>query len=241
MRAKPKVEIDSRLRGNNVLRRYLDVPRLVNFLKTSALYLCRSDLFPDKFEGSFTPTVRTVICTAYTKNKIEYTYEKFKKELREGVFINCWSLGVDDNMALWQLFGKTNDCVAITTTVDKLKAALNAFTGAGHISIRKVDYIRHWKDPDIDINPYSNVFRYKAVGYGFEKEVRVILDKFESTFESDSKDEGVSVPIDLNTFLRSIVVSPECSPWFRAVVKDLAEKYGVSCPVRKSSMAKEPI
>jgi nucleoside-diphosphate-sugar epimerase len=26
-------------------------------------------------------------------------------------------------MALWHLFGKTNDCVAVTTTVDKLKAA----------------------------------------------------------------------------------------------------------------------
>lgn len=241
MRTKPKVAIDGRLKGSNVLRRYLDVPRFVNFLKTSALYLCRSDLFPDKFEGSFTPTVKDAICTAYTKNKIEYSYEKFKKELREGVFINCWSLGSDDNMALWHLFGKTNDCVAVTTTVDKLKAALNAFIGDGHISIRKVDYIRHWKDPVIDINPYSNIFRYKTVGYGFEKEVRVILDNFESTFEAASKAAGISVRVDVNKFLRSIVVSPECSAWFRAVVGDLARKYGVSTPIRNSRMAREPI
>jgi hypothetical protein len=88
---------------------------------------------------------------------------------------------------------------------------------------------------------YSNVFRYKAVGYAFEKEVRVILDRFDSTFEAASKDEGVLLPVDLKVFLRSVVVSPECSPWFRAVIKDIAHKYGVSCPVRTSSMSKQPI
>lgn len=241
MKAKSKVDVDLRLRAGNVLRRYLDVPSFMNFMMTRSLYLCRSDLFPDKFEGSFTPTVRDAICSAYEKNKIEYTYEKFKKELREGVFINCWSLGVDDNMALWKLFGKTNDCVAITTTVGKLETALDKFSGSGCLCVRKVEYIRHWKDPKIDVNPYSNVFRYKAVGYWFEKEVRVILDRFESTFESDDKDKGVSVPVDLNAFLRSIVVSPECSKWFRTVVKDIAAKYGVSCPIRNSRMGKEPI
>jgi hypothetical protein len=241
MKNKSKINVDGRLRGGNVLRRYLDVPRLINVLKTSSLYLCRSDLFPDKFEGSFTPSLRGSISASYQKNKIEYSYDKFKKELREGVFLNCWSLGVNDNMALWQLFGKTDDCVAITTTVAKLKTALNGFAGSGKLSIRKVDYIRHWKDPEIEANPYSNIFRYKTVGYEFEQEVRVILDRFESTFESTSKDEGVFIPIDLGAFFRSIVVSPECSPWFKDVVKDLLKKYGVSCPVRNSSMAKNPI
>ena len=241
MRRKNRIDVDSRLKLNNVLRRYLDVPRFINFLMSSSLYFCRTDLFPDKFEGSFTPSVRDAICAAYKKNKIKYTYEKFKKELREGVFISCWSLGTDDNMALWHRFGSTNDCVAVTTTVKKLKAALNRFTGAGQLSVRKVDYIRHWKDPAIDVNPYSSVFRYKTVGYEFEKEVRIIIDRFDSTFESEEKDEGVLVPIDLNSFIRSIVVSPECSTWFRSVIKDVSAKYSVSRPVRNSSMAKEPI
>lgn len=234
-----RIEVDSRLKFNNVLRRYLDVPRFINFLMSSSLYFCRTDLFPDKFEGSFTPSVRDAICAAYKINKIENTYEKFKKELRESVFISCWSLGVDDNMALWQRFGSTNNCLAITTTVKKLKVALNQFNGIGQLSIRKVDYIRHWKDPAIDVNPYSSVFRYKAVGYEFEKEVRIIIDRFD--FKSGEKDNGVLVPTDLSSFIRSIVVSPECSTWFRSVIKDISAKYGISCPVRNSSMAKEPI
>lgn len=241
MRSRDRVIVDNNLKDSNVLRRYLDVPRFVSFLKTSSLYLCRSDLFPDKFEGSFTLTVKDAICNAYKKNKIEYTYEKFRKELREGVFLNCWSRGVDDNMALWKLYGKTDDCVAITTTIAKLKTVLNEFDGPGRLVLRKVKYIRHWKDPQIEVKPYSNVFRYKAVGYAFENEVRVILDRFESTFEAPSKDEGVMLPVDLKVFLRSVVVSPECSPWFRVFIEDVAHKYGVLCPIRNSSMSKQPI
>jgi hypothetical protein len=236
-----KISIDDSLKEENVLRRYLDMPRFISFLKSSTLYLCRSDLFQDKFEGSFTVSVKDAIINSYNKNKIEYTYEKFKKELREGVFINCWSLGADDNMALWKLYGKTNDCVAITTTVGKLSTALNNYTGQGCISLRKVEYIKHWKDPKIKIKPYSNVFKYKTVGYAFESEVRIILDRFSETFESPSKDEGITLPVNLSKFLRSIVVSPECSIWFKAVVQDVADKYGVICPIRNSSMSKKPI
>ncbi|OGP54454.1 MAG: hypothetical protein A2Y65_09745 [Deltaproteobacteria bacterium RBG_13_52_11] len=233
--------IDEKLKDGDVLRRYLDMPRFISFLKTSSLYLCRSDLFSDKFEGSFTFSVKEAISNAYRKNQIEYTYEKFKKELREGVFINCWSLGMDDNMALWKLYGKTDDCVAITTTVAKLRAALDKFGGLGRISLKKVEYIRHWKDPKIEVKPYSNVFKYKTVGYAFENEVRIILDRFDQTFEATSKDEGVILPINLRAFLRSVVVSPECSSWFKAVVEDIVDKYGVTCPIRNSSMSKQPI
>ena len=238
---KNEVKVDKELKDNYVLRRYLDVPRFVNFLKTRSLYLCRSDLFSDKFEGSFTPSIKEAIRNAYEKNKIEYTYEKLKKELREGIFLNCWSLGVDDNIALWKLYGKTDDCVTITTTVAKLKTVLKEFHGSGQLFLRKVKYVRYWKDPKIEVNPYSSVFRYKAVGYAFENEVRVILDRFESTFKADSKEEGVMLSVDPRTFLRSIVVSPERSPWFMDVIKDIASKYRISCPIRESVMSKPPI
>lgn len=233
--------IDEKLKEGDILRRYLDMPRFISFLKTSSLYLCRSDLFSDKFEGSFTASIKEAIGNAYKKNRIKYTYDKFKKELREGVFINCWSLGIDDNMALWKIYGKTDDCVAITTTVKKLRSALDKFSGQGRLSLRKIDYIKHWKDPKIEVKPYSNVFKYKTVGYTFENEVRIILDRFDHTFEATSKDEGVMLPVDLRMFLRSVVVSPECSPWFKTVVEDIAVKYGVTCPIRNSSMSKQPI
>lgn len=239
MKSTGNPSVDISLKSNDILRRYLDVPRFVSFLKMPSLYLCRSDLFPDKFEGSFTTTVKDEICNVFAKYGANYSYDRLKKDLRERVFINCWSRGIDDNMALWKLYGKSNDCVALTTTVGQLTEMLNGFKGHGELSLRKVKYIKHWKNPEIKVKPLSNVFRYKAIGYSFENEVRVILDRFDHN--SDSKEEGVILPVIPKSFLRSVVVSPECSPWFKSVIEDIMEKYNISCPVRISSMSKEPI
>lgn len=48
--------------------------------------MCRGDLFQDKFEGSFTPSLRTAIEESYGNNKIDFTYADFKKNLRECVY-----------------------------------------------------------------------------------------------------------------------------------------------------------
>ena len=236
-----QLEIDDDLPRDQVLRRYLDLPKLASMLMMRSLYLCRSDLLPDRYEGAFTPSLKRKISESYKEKGIDFTYEKFKKELRGGVFLNCWTIGYDDNMALWKLYGKTNDCVAITTTVDKIRTTILAPNVNGRFYLRKVKYIKHWQDPDIPIKPYSNIFSYKLVGYSFEGEARIICDQFHETFGSTTKNLGVLLPINPSLFIRSIVVSPEASSWFLKVVKGIVEKYGVKCSLRRSMMAKKPI
>ncbi|UCV28689.1 hypothetical protein [Ferribacterium limneticum] len=237
----PKSQISSELSDNRVLRRYLDLPKFIDLLRTQNLFLCRADLFQDKFEGSFTPSLRAAIEEAYSYNKSEFSYEKFKKELREGVYVNCWSLGVNDNMALWELYGKSDASVAITTTVGRLRKELAASNLLGVTSLCKVEYIKHWNDPKIDIIPYSNVFRYKVVAYDFEREVRIIHDRFEQNFKMSGKESGLPLSVRLNSLLRSIVVSPSAQPWFIDLVKDVAQRYGVTTPVRRSKLSLDPI
>lgn len=232
---------DKALHSDDVLRRYMDVPKFISLLQSSSLFLCRADRFPDRFEGSFTEGTKQLIEQSYKKYHIACSYPHFKQQLRQGVFISCLSLGIDDNMALWKLYGQSNDCVAITTTVSQMKQALDGYKGVGQLYLRRVEYIRHWKNPEILIKPYSNIFRYKTVGFSFEKEVRIILDRHHETFDADQKDEGVHIPILLNSFLRSIVASPEASPWFKRVVDEISRKYDLKCPIRTSVMAKKPI
>lgn len=240
--SEPKsVSVDSSLRSNQVLRRYLDLAKFVELLRTQSLYLRRTDLFTDKFEGSFTPPIKAAIEEAYKVNGIDFSYEKFKKELREGVYVNCWSLGVDDNMALWELYGRSEASVAITTTVGKLQMELQALNLPGHTCISKVEYIKHWHSPKIEIFPYSNIFRYKVVAYDFEKEVRIIHDQFEENFEQKNKETGVLLGVNLDRLLRSIVISPAAQPWFYDLVKDIAQRYGVKTPIKKSKLAIDPI
>lgn len=229
------------LKDHQILRRYLDLPKFIDLLRTQRLYLRRADLFQDKFEGSFTPSLRAAIEEAYVVNKIDFSYEKFKKELREGVYINCWSLGANDNMALWEIYGKSEASVAVQTTIKRLRGEITEWHESGTTSLGKVEYIKHWRDPAIDILPYSNVFRYKVVAYEFEREVRIIHDRMGQNFEKSEKESGIHMPVQINQLLTRIVVSPSAQPWFIELVKDVMKKYGINVPVRPSKLAIDPI
>jgi hypothetical protein len=93
---------------------------------------------PDKFEGAFTRSLRSAIRNSYEENEIDFTYEEFKKRLRERIYVNCWHRGPDDNMAMWTIYGGSSPSVAITTTLGKLKQALSDADLPHFVSIRKV-------------------------------------------------------------------------------------------------------
>src|SRR6266852_1351525 len=236
-----KVTVDPHLKDDDVLRRYLDMARFLSQVSSRKIYLCRGDLFQDKFEGSFTPSLKRKIEISYAQQEIDFSYEKFKKDLREGVFVSCWSLGADDNMALWRLYGSTTNSVAITTTVGRLREAMEAFQTPGHQFLQRVKYSKHWRDPALNVRPYSRIFEYKVIGYKFEGEVRLILDHVGHPFRAEDKSEGVLLPVDLNKFIRSIVVAPESSAWFKHVVEDVTRKYEIKVDVKTSKLAMDPI
>jgi hypothetical protein len=51
-----------------------------------------------------------------------------------------------------------------------------------------------------------------------------------------SRERELRVPVDVNHFLRSIVVSPDAGDWFFELVTDVARKYNVVKPVRRSAL-----
>lgn len=170
--------INDQLRPDTVLWRYLD--------------FCRADHFSDKFEGAFTPSLRQQISDAYAKGEIDYTYEQFKRRMRQSVFINCWHRNQDDSAAMWALYGKSACAVALTSTVGQLADTLRGVETEYDIAIERVEYVKHWSDPKLDVSPaYARIFAYKTKAYEYEKEVRVIIDRtgvirFRSHFSPES-------------------------------------------------------
>lgn len=238
-RGKPRVH--SELGGTDVLWRYLDAAKFFDFIHQQTLFFCRGDQFGDKFEGAFTESLKHAIEKSYHDHKIDFTYEEFRKRLRERVFVNCWHRSGDDSMAMWSIFGRSSCSVAITTTVDQLKNALFEQKLPYDISIEKVEYVKHWRDPSLDIVPYSRVFAYKTKAYDFEKEVRVLIDRSAGEFEAEMPDAGMTVKVKHTTLLRSIVVAPEAPIWFETLVREVSERYDILAPVRRSKLATDPV
>jgi hypothetical protein len=234
------------LRRDTVLWRYLDAAKLFDFFENGTLFFCRADHFSDKFEGAFTPSLRDEISRAHARGEIDYDYEQFKRRMRQSVFINCWHRNQDDSAAMWALYGKSDCAVALTTTVGQLSDVLKAAPGGQAVWIARVEYVKHWSDPKLDLSPdYARIFTYKTKAYEYEKEVRVIIDRTGAgpgPAQGMGQDSaGILLPVDANALLRSIVIAPDAPPWFEKLVRQSALRYGIKTPVRRSKLATDPI
>ncbi|WP_156116573.1 hypothetical protein [Massilia sp. 9096] len=129
--ASPDIVIDGQLRRDTVLWRYLDAAKLFDFFANSTLFFCRADRFSDKFEGAFTPTLRQQISDSYARGEIDYTYEQFKRRMRESVFINCWHRSQDDSAAMWALYGSRRCATASRRRCDARSWRPIRFRGRG--------------------------------------------------------------------------------------------------------------
>lgn len=227
---------DVELKDLSPLRRYMDLPKYVDLLRSKALYLRRADCFPDKFEGALTPAIRRAIDSASENNKLAESADIFYERCRKGTFVSCWTYGAKDNMALWQLFGGSSNSVAVSTTAGRLTRMCFQWNESSHIA--KVRYIDHFEDPDMIIGRYTDPLQFKHVAFEFEREVRLMIPRQENWTENP---KGVHRKIDdLNDLITSVVIAPEAEAWFLDLVQDLSQKYGLKAPVKMSQLASLP-
>jgi hypothetical protein len=143
---------------------------------------------------------------------------------------------------MWALYGKSECAVALTTTVGQLADTLEGIEEEHAISIARVEYVKHWSDPKLDVSPdFTRIFTYKTKAYEYEKEVRVIIDRTGHALVPELLQPGLVVPIDARGLLRSIVIAPDAPPWFEKLVRQSALRYGIKAPVRRSKLALDPI
>lgn len=236
MEQKKTIFTSSDLKQHQIIRRYLDLPKFLDLLRSQSLYLRRADGFTDRFEGALTPAVRAALDEAHRSRQISYSAEEFHRRARGGSFVSCWNLGAKDNMALWNLYGGAATSVVVTSTIGRLLAA--AFEWNEEVVIHKVRYIDHFKNPDMIVGSATDLLQFKHEAYRYEAEVRVIVSR-QGNWQANPP--GIRLPLgDLSSVIRSVVVAPEAAPWFFELVEDVTRKYGVSSPVRKSKLTELP-
>ncbi|MBX3488953.1 hypothetical protein [Parvibaculum sp.] len=231
--------VDIELKDSTVLWRYLDTAKFLDLTHNRDLFFSRGDKFEDAYEGAFTRKIKEIIDHNYRENGIDFTADEFAKRIREKVFVNCWHRNTNDSMAMWHIYGQSSAAMAITTTVGMLRDSMIEANLPFRWAIKKVRYVNHWRNPEIDIRPYSNIFSYKLKAYEFEKEVRVIVDRSQE-FDIDIAENGMKIGVSLEKLLRSIVISPTAPSWFFELISATTEKYGVLTPVRRSKLTFGP-
>lgn len=225
---------------DTVIWRFMDLAKFVSLLKDKALFMTRADRFEDQFEGA--------VCAEedadrYNEALMVYYAEMLKgnavpKELfdnertanrllRMNSYINCWYEGEHETMAMWRLYasGKEAKGVAVKTTVGQLKNAIGHYVEIGRIEY--IDYSIQW--PNVNAALWC-----KSVSFEYEHEVRVRITPEKGL--SYTPAVFMTLPVDLNELIETIYVSPMAESWFKDVIVDLVEKYGVKKDVYHSRL-----
>lgn len=228
------VTADNEIRLESVLRRYMDLPKLLDLFHTRSLYFRRADGFTDRLEGALFPSLRTSLNEAFEKKQIPDNADHYYTRARVGNYVSCWTIGARDNMALWQLYGGVKTSVVITTTVDRLVTCAAAWNRDLHL--HKVKYVDHRKVRNYIIGRYTDVLQYKSDAYKYEKELRIVLPQQGEGWEANPI--GIRLPLpSIDMLVRSIVVSPEADDAFFDAVCGLCRRYEVAAPVRRSILS----
>lgn len=243
--------INSDIKGDAKLWRYMDFTKLVSLLSTQSIFFCRSDNFRDTFEGKlFNQTDQDAFAllnrvmkmeemSEYREYAEQIEIEQFKKELsigldeqRKKIFINCWHLNEYESAAMWDLYSNGKEGIAIQTTFDRVKKSLNACED--EVFIGKVKYLDNTTENNLK-NHYIEPFFTKRVSFSHEQEVRFV--SISSQYDvSDEHKIGKNIQVNLKDLIENVYVYPGAAPWFVAVVNVVLEKFNINIQVIPSDL-----
>jgi hypothetical protein len=227
--------------------RYMDIAKFSSMLQHQSLYLCRADLIGDPFEGSvprnnpgsvfnprsFPPDQFQRVTEDMTKARLRH---------RKRVYLNCWHMSEVESAAMWKLYGKIGDAIAIASQFDRLHNCI-ASSHSEPFYIGTVKYINY---DGTDAMPDNNMFwpyLHKRKSFQHECEVRVVHQvSIPSGMEPDIFEGHPNIwkAVDLEQLIMRVFVSPESPPQFKEQVENVCKTYWKERLIEQSDLNEEP-
>jgi len=222
------------------LWRYMNLSAFLQLLLSGKFYFCLRTELADKWEGVLSATVRNRISTASAGGSLSTEgLSRVCGALADKCGILCWHMNDCESIAMWDLYTNGIDGVAISTTMAKLKRAMEGISEDCFVG--KVEYTDHLA-PDANgaarqLGLLQPLFQ-KRKSYSHECEVRAIISPL--GLGKTSPTTGTSVGIDLTTLIERIVVSRHYPEWGRRSLQKIVNEAGLTVEVEKSDLQNNP-
>jgi len=234
--------------------RYMDFTKFVDILDTKSVFFARSDEFEDRFEGSY-PQINVTARAQKLREQgappvISQLERYLSKEIRRYVALNCWHMNSHESAAMWRLYLKSNEGIAIQSTYRQLIASFQDCEETIHVGL--VKYIDYEQDriPEKNERYLLDPFVYKRKSFSHENEIRAVLVRYPPSvdgkpdkpdFSKETIVGGINVPVNLERLISRVCVAPGSPPWLKRLVESVARKYGINSPVIQSNLDNSPI
>ncbi len=228
----------------------MDFTKLTSLIDSNCLYFVRADKLGDPFEGSWpriNVSARQFIPDDIPK-KAKQSFSYAMKNLGELTrnwprhnAINSWHMNEHESAAMWKLYLKSDEGIAIQSTYARLKRSLIDDQKI-HLGIVKyIDYEKEWIDAGNLLSP----FVHKRKSYEHEREIRAVVTKWPNNkdfdFKKDTIFDGLRIKVDIKILIERIYIAPSAETWFAALVKSVINKYGYDFEIVHSQLSNKPL
>ncbi|MFA5922238.1 MAG: hypothetical protein WC856_13260 [Methylococcaceae bacterium] len=218
--------------------RYMDFTKFVSFIESRRLYFTRADKFDDPFEGSW-PKLNV----AARGTPIKGEYSRLCQNMPRYNAINCWHMNEHESAAMWKLYLKSDEGIAIQSTYLKLRESINDDEKVYLGVVKYIDY----ESECIDAGNLLSPFVSKRKSFEHEREIRALVQKWPThngkSFEFDQETiiHGIKIKVDIEKLIEKIYIAPSAPDWFSGLVNAVVQHYGYNFNVVHSKMNERPI
>lgn len=247
-------------RGNTKIWRYIDFSRFVSIIENKTIHFSPVNAFEDINDGIFNclgkddhyniqPNGRIVpiaapspgTSNAENAESIKEFIILFHRVILQAVGVSCWRLNDHESHAMWRIFIRADEGLAIESTIDRLTSSVGM--GEYYFMIGKVKYI-DYATQKIPIADLLNAFFYKNKYFEHEKELRLICYRVEDVLSDTSSvpnykrlpASGLDLPVDISKLITAIYISPYAPKWFSDLVGRMVQRYDLDIPIYLSNI-----
>ena len=218
----------------------MDFTKFMSLIEDESLFFSNLTDHSDKMEGFLTKASVDRFRTfpeditgyeRYRKKQIRENNLKALKNSREYLYISCWHMSEYESAAMWELYLKDYQGIAIQTTICNFMESLK--NTKENVYIGKINYL----DREKEEFPWNNVFFLalnKGNSYEHEKEIRGVI--LGNVYKA-----GISVYVDLSKLIESIYLAPHTPQWIHELIKKIVRKYKLEVDVKPSVLGQEPL
>lgn len=197
--------------------------KFVWVIQNKCLWLSRADLLGDPWEISLSGEQLQLVIDRHPITPLdkprpkESAIERAKRIInswRKQTFINCWNASAHESNALWHIYCKDSDGVALQTTFERLTLI------KGSCSLLPVTYPVPGSNKKTPTHP--DLVTKKRPMFSYEEEVRIV--HFDETNDLGAKD-GIPLKFDFEKSIESVRVHPQADESFFNTVQNIVSTY----------------
>lgn len=249
------------------LWRYMDFTQFASLLERRSLFFARADKLGDPFEGYLPRRSLESLKCAYSDNadpkkNIFWNITQVLRTVVAFTLVSCWHESPRESAAMWSLYSKKRDGIAVKTTFDSLS---KSFRCGEDVFIGRVNYIDYDAATPVGVfDENDELFRmtdehglslrsplfHKRDSFMHEREVRSVHPiSIKGLYSGGMTREMAQPPyevgkyleVDLPLLIEDVVVSPFAPDWFAELVCSVSTRHHLNASVSKSSLAGAPI